>query len=110
MLVSEMYRKVAEDLNLPLERVVEYDKKMWEWVKLSLNNPTSDVIEIPLLGSFSITNVKMRKTLRSKIIMLRKLKNKRDRFPNNEKIQRDVDIQTNLVKNLWKLRKMCKFI
>lgn len=108
MLQSEIYKKVSEDLNIPVERVIEYDRHMWNYIKISLNNPTFDTLEIPFLGSFNITKVKMGRTLRQSVIILRRLKNKAAKHPNNKKIQDDLEIQIKNFRNLWKLKQQCK--
>ena len=109
MLQSEIYKKVAEEFNIPIERVIDYDKQMWNQIKISLNNPTFDTLEIPFFGSFNITKVKMGRTLRQSVIILRRLKAKAAKHPNNKKIQLDLEIQTKNFRNLWKLKQQCNF-
>lgn len=108
MLQSEIYKKVAADLNVPLERVMEYDKKMWNFIKISLNNPTFDTLEIPFFGSFNITKVRMHRTAKQQIIILKKMRDKLKKHPNNEKLKNDFEIQKELFKKLWKLKQQCK--
>lgn len=107
MLQSEIYKRVSDELNIPLEKVIDYDKQMWNFVKLNLNNPVADTIEIPFFGSFNITKVKMGRTLRRSLIILRRLKKKSERFPDNNKVKNDLEIQMNNFKNLWKLKQEC---
>src|SRR4051812_19327115 len=76
MLQSEIYKQVAHELGVPLERVIEYDKQMWNFIKLNLNNPTFDTFEISFFGSFNITKVKIGRTLRQSIIILKRMKKK----------------------------------
>lgn len=108
MLQSEIYKKVSEDLNIPEYVIKEYDKQMWNFIKINLNNPTFDTLEIPFLGSFNITKVKMGRTLRQNLIILRRLKLKGLRKPNDRKIQLDIEIQTKQFRNLWNLKQKCK--
>lgn len=108
MLQSEMYAKVSHSLNIPLDRVIEYDKQMWNFIRLSLNNPTFDVLEIPFLGSFSITKVKMGRTLRSSLIVIRKTRDKLARYPNNAQLKIRLENEKILFRNLWKLKQQCK--
>lgn len=109
MLQSEIYKKVADELNIPVERVVDYDKQMWNFIKVSLNNPTFDVMEIPFMGSFTITKVKIGRTLRSSLIILKRLKKKKEKYPDSKKISNDYEIQCKNFRALWNLKKQCKF-
>lgn len=110
MLESELYKKVANDLGISVERVRAYDKHYWKHVKLDLNNPTFDVLEIPFLGSFTITPAKLRSTLK---FALRDLKRLRKKIRNDEEISpklvKNFEDDKQLFKALWKLRASVKF-
>lgn len=113
MLLSEMYEKVSQETGVPLERVKEYDKQHWDLVKVALNNPMDkfdfDVLEVPFMGSFMVTKLKLRHTIRVVISRLRRLKDKQQRFPKVDKLKKDVDIYTLQLRKLWKLKQLCNY-
>lgn len=108
MLESELHKKVADELGIDLERVIAYDKEYWKNVKWEVNNPTWDVLELPFLGSFTITPAKMRSSLRYSLRILKRMRDKIKREAKagktNTKLIRDFDVQKELFKNLWKLK------
>lgn len=106
---SEIHQKVANELNIDVNKVVEYDKKFWQHVKLSLNNPDFDVLEIPFFGSFTMTKPKLFRTLRFSIRILRKMNIRLNKNPENGKLRMDIKIQNELFNKLWKLKKEIKF-
>lgn len=108
MLLSDIYARVASELNIPVSKVVEYDRRQWEFIKDSLNNPVADVIEVPYMGSFSITKVKMGRTLRQAIILLKKSKRSLELHPENTKLRIKHESYKELFRKLWKLKQECK--
>jgi hypothetical protein len=108
MLQSEMYTRVAHQLDIPIHKVIEYDRQMWSYVRNSLNSPEADVIELPFLGSFSITKVKMGRTLRRSVILLKKIKKRLNARPDDTKLRIKYNYQIELFKKLWKLKQECR--
>lgn len=110
MLEADLYKKIASDMGISVDRVKAYDKHYWKHVKLDLNNPTFDVLEIPFLGSFTITPAKLRSTLKVNLNDLKRLRNKirksEEISPNLLRIFED---EKKLFKALWNLRKFVKF-
>lgn len=103
---KDLYEQVAEQLNLSVKAVEEMDKFFWRNLKKMTNNPESDVIEIPFLGSLSITRAKLNSTMRFSLRNLRRMKkrviNKDDKY--YDKKMKDFEIQKELFRNLWKLK------
>lgn len=108
MLPSEIYSRVAAQLGIPVHKVIEYDRRQWEFVKDNLNNPVADVIELPYMGSFSITKVKMGRTLRQAIIIMKKSKRSLELNPENTKLKIKFEAYKVLFKQLWKLKQECQ--
>lgn len=103
MLESDIYKKVANDLEIDLFKVEEYNNRFWGQVKYDLNNPDQDVLEIQDFGTFTITSAKLSRTLKYSIKMLRKLKaSVNKRF--SQKGYNSMLSYTNLLSRLWKLK------
>lgn len=102
-----MYERVSRETGVPLQKVKEYDKIMWDFIKVSLNNPTFDVLEIPFMGSFTATLPRIRRTTFVALKRLKRLKAKHLRKP-TDKTKRDLEIQTEYFKRLLALYKLCK--
>lgn len=110
MLEHQIHQKVANDLGIPLERVKAYDALYWKQLKIDLNNPTFDVMEVPFLGSFTITPAKLRTTLKFALRDLKRLRKKISTFeeiPPN--LVKHFETDKQLFKDLWKLREVVKF-
>lgn len=108
MLDREMYEIVSNQLDVDVKLVEELDKFFWKELKKDLNNPDADVIEVPFLGSFSITRAKMNSTIKYSLRILRKMKEKNIRLELKGKLHekniRDLEIQKELFRNLWRLK------
>lgn len=105
----DLYKTVAAKLNIDVQKVIEYDKLQWTNVKLDLNNPTFDILEIPFLGSFTMTRPKLISTLKFSLRILKRMRNKMRRNekqnkPNSAKLIRDMESQKKYFSNLWKLK------
>lgn len=108
MLLSDMYSRVAAELNIPVSKVMEYDRQQWLFVRDNLNNPVADVIEIPYMGSFSITKVKMGRTLKRNLFLLKKTKRSLEAHPENIKLRIKFEAYKTLFRQLWKLKQQCQ--
>lgn len=106
-----MYELVSKTTGIPLERVKEYDKQQWDFIKVNLNNPMDKfdftVLEVPFMGSWTVVPPKVRHTLKVAIARHRRLKEKQKRFPKVDKLKKDVDIYKLQLNKLWKLKQIC---
>lgn len=101
----ELHEKIAEELNIPLERVIAYDNFHWRQLKIDLNNPTFAVMEIPHLGTFTITRNKLYRTLYGRLTSLKNLRKKIQRAKRNPfKLIKKFEAEKEQFSNLWKLR------
>ena len=105
---DEMFKIVAKDLGLPVEKVKDIDRVQWNTIKSFLNNPSFDVLEIPQFCTFVIIQSRMRSTLRYSLRLLKQIKKKHIKYPNSAKYQREYETNKQLFKNLWKLKRECK--
>jgi len=109
MLESEMYKKVAEELGISTDKVEAYDKLQWRNISYDLNNPSFDILEVPFLGSFTMTYSKILATLWYELRELKRmrdsLKRKKDKGQYDVKAEIKFEAKKLTFKHLWKLRK-----
>lgn len=109
MTEQEIYNYVAEKFDIPVSRVAEYDKKFWEQIKYSLNHPSWDVLEVPFIGSWTITRAKMRRTLKYHISMLKRSRKNLQKLPDSPKVISTHKGNIEIFRELWKLKQELKY-
>lgn len=105
MTERELYKKISEELDIPIERIIAYDKLHWKQLKIDMNNPEFAVYELPHLGTFTITPVKLRNTLRYHLKILKDCRKKIQRAKrNNPKLLFRFEAEKENFRRLWKLK------
>lgn len=108
MTEAEIYKQVSRELEIPLDKVIAYDKALWNHMKSSLNNPYFDVLELPEFGTWVIISSRMRSTLKFELRRLRSIKKGYKKFPNSLKHKNQYEDGCKLFRSLWKLKQKLK--
>lgn len=107
---QQIYQKVSKQLGVSVDKVAAYDKAQWNQIKMMLNNPCFDVLEVPMLCTWVVIPSRMNSTLKYSIRVMRKYKRALAEKPNSERTKAAFEDSKRLFKELWKLKKECKMI